>query len=422
MKNLLKTTLLLVFVFALSVPEAFCQLFTWEMKTPMPTRREYAASEVVNGKIYVIGGYEIGGSTSIAGKNEEYDTTTDTWTTKTSMNIPREQVASTVFNNQIYVIGGTTSSSEINVVEVYNPSTDTWSAKPSMPTIRKNLEAEVVNGKIYAIGGYIYDNGDVYFDVVEEFDPSTNTWTTKAPMPTARSSFSTCVVNDKIYVVGGNSDSGELNSVEVYDPSTDTWSIKNPTSNLRRGLVVEAYNNKIYAIGGRFNSNILSSVEEYDVVNDVWTPSTPMLLALSEGASSIYNGKIYVFGGKDDNSYPDSSSNVVEAFTVGNPSSLEENESSFPKQFSLQQNYPNPFNPNTRISFDLFQSSEVELTIYNSLGKEITTLSQGKLNSGNHNFDWNGTDKTGKSVSSGLYVYKLKTENGFANKKMLLIK
>ncbi len=88
----------------------------------------------------------------------------------------------------------------------------------------------------------------------------------------------------------------------------------------------------------------------------------------------------------------------------------------------LQQNYPNPFNPSTTISFSLFNQQNVTLKIYNSKGQVVKTLVNGNTAKGTHNVVWNGKDDNGKTVASGLYFYKLKTQQGTYNHKMLLIK
>ena len=85
--------------------------------------------------------------------------------------------------------------------------------------------------------------------------------------------------------------------------------------------------------------------------------------------------------------------------------------------------YPNPFNPRTTIDFSIPNYSEVELIVYNTKGQKIKTLTNEILSSGDHSILWNGDDYSGKSVSSGVYLYKLnvngKTE---AVKKCLLLK
>jgi len=92
-----------------------------------------------------------------------------------------------------------------------------------------------------------------------------------------------------------------------------------------------------------------------------------------------------------------------------------------PNSISLR-NYPNPFNPETTISFDLFESGEVSLTLYNIKGQEIKSLVNKQLNPGNHKVTWDGKDDNGKELSSGIYFYKLTTHQGVVTNKMMLLK
>ncbi len=89
----------------------------------------------------------------------------------------------------------------------------------------------------------------------------------------------------------------------------------------------------------------------------------------------------------------------------------------------LYQNYPNPFNPTTTISFSIPDDSKVDVSIYNIKGQKVKTLVNEEMEKGLHKIVWNSTDKSSKSVSSGVYFYKLKV-NGKdrAVKKCLLLK
>ena len=94
-----------------------------------------------------------------------------------------------------------------------------------------------------------------------------------------------------------------------------------------------------------------------------------------------------------------------------------------PTEISLHQNYPNPFNPSTTISFSLNTENieDTELIIYNLKGQKVKTFDV--TLSGDEGFIvWNGTDDSGKSVSSGVYFYKFKSENYTSTKKMILMK
>ncbi|MCD4796026.1 MAG: T9SS type A sorting domain-containing protein [Candidatus Cloacimonetes bacterium] len=86
--------------------------------------------------------------------------------------------------------------------------------------------------------------------------------------------------------------------------------------------------------------------------------------------------------------------------------------------------YPNPFNPTTTISFNLTaeNAENAELEIYNLKGQKVKTLVNEKLNAGQHSVSWSGNDENGRSVSSGIYFYKLKAGDFEQTKKMMLLK
>ncbi len=109
--------------------------------------------------------------------------------------------------------------------------------------------------------------------------------------------------------------------------------------------------------------------------------------------------------------------------TVAVSQNLSSNENVIPAITKLHQNYPNPFNPETTISFSVTQTSSfVNLDIYNIKGQKVKQLISDQLSAGQRTVIWNGTDDNGKSVSSGIYFYKLKTANFEKTKKMILLK
>jgi len=88
-----------------------------------------------------------------------------------------------------------------------------------------------------------------------------------------------------------------------------------------------------------------------------------------------------------------------------------------PSSYSLKQNYPNPFNPSTTIKFDLPKLSNVKITVYDITGKEIEVLVNEKLQSGTYQTNWNASN-----FSSGVYFYRLQTEDFSETKKLILLK
>jgi hypothetical protein len=93
-----------------------------------------------------------------------------------------------------------------------------------------------------------------------------------------------------------------------------------------------------------------------------------------------------------------------------------------PDQFVLRQNYPNPFNPSTTIAFSLRSAAQVSLDIFNLLGQHVNRLVDTRLAVGEHRIVWDGTDRSGAGVASGVYFYRLTTGERSESRKMMLLK
>lgn len=90
--------------------------------------------------------------------------------------------------------------------------------------------------------------------------------------------------------------------------------------------------------------------------------------------------------------------------------------------FSLSQNYPNPFNPKTEISFSLFEKAPVSLVVYNVFGQRVRELIQAILPAGSYSVTWDGTDKHGNRLASGVYFCRLSAAENTSTSKMILMK
>ncbi len=97
--------------------------------------------------------------------------------------------------------------------------------------------------------------------------------------------------------------------------------------------------------------------------------------------------------------------------------SVNETDKLHPGAFELKQNYPNPFNPETKIEFQLPASGKVSLKVYDLLGREVALLIDGIVERGSHKINFNGS-----VLPSGIYFYKLNTENYSMVRKMMLLK
>ncbi len=91
-------------------------------------------------------------------------------------------------------------------------------------------------------------------------------------------------------------------------------------------------------------------------------------------------------------------------------------------KFNLEQNYPNPFNSRTVIGFSLPEESQVSIIIYNLTGQVVKELVNSHFTAGYHKIVWDGRDKYGRNVPSGVYLYRIKTEKYTKNKSMILLR
>ena len=258
----------------------------WTTLAPMSEARREFQTEVINGKIYAIGG--VSASTA-----EVYDPTTNSWTTLAPMSNVRYRFQTEVMDGKIYAIGGNNGKGNLSSAEVYDPTTNSWTTLANMSEARIEFQTKVIDGKLYAIGGY---NDSRALSTAEVYDPTTNKWTRLAPMSEARKDFQTEVIDGKIYAMGGGNGNGSI-SAEVYDPTTNKWTKLANMSEYRAYFQTEVINGKIYAIGGKIINKTISSAEVYDPTTNSWTTLANMSELRGIFETEVIDGKIYAIGG-----------------------------------------------------------------------------------------------------------------------------
>ncbi len=264
----------------------------WTSREPMPMARNQFGIATVNGKIYCMGGF-----TTLAhqtGENamvsvEEYDPEEDSWNAKTRMIHPRGNCTACVLNGKIYVMGGYENiSTTLSTMDEYDPARDTWTEKADMPDRRFGSSAVAVDTTFYVFfGGWSINSRDGFALSITEYDPLTDDWTTKNARSPFYVYYSACPVNDKIYFLGGihwipdeeegiilddgNPYSFVLCEILQYNPETDrliTMETELPTA--RWDARVERINDQILVLGGRvldWNTKALATVEA-TIIND----------------------------------------------------------------------------------------------------------------------------------------------------------
>jgi hypothetical protein len=93
-----------------------------------------------------------------------------------------------------------------------------------------------------------------------------------------------------------------------------------------------------------------------------------------------------------------------------------------PRTFAVGQNYPNPFNAGTVIPFEVAYSSHVTIDVFDILGRRVATVVDADFEQGRYTADWNGTDKSGRPVATGVYFYRFSSDEEVTTRKMVLLK
>ncbi len=154
---------------------------------------------------------------------------------------------------------------------------------------------------------------------------------------------------------------------------------------------------------------------------------------ITDGASAVGDSDTYTF---DLTGHPGGSFNVwfdvVYSDTCGNQYQVrldpefdpaEQGEGETPiTNYRLAQNYPNPFNPATTISYQIPRAGHVELNIYDVSGRLVRKLVDSQKSEGLHSVEWNGKDNSSRSVSSGIYFYRMKSSDFVETKRMVLLR
>ncbi len=216
--------------------------------------------------------------------------------------------------------------------------------------------------------------------------------------------FKSSLNNRNVRSIGINNNmiyAGSLNSqgVIISDNNGSTWLQSTLNNRDVNSLAV----NGAMVIAGTTSNGVYVSNDN----GMTWNQRNEGLSHLSVNALKIYNG--FVFAGTVGGGVY--KRNINELLGISLISEI------VPDHFELTQNYPNPFNPVTNINFSIPKSAFVNITIYDALGKVVRELVNRQLSPGSYKADWDATN-----YPSGIYYYKLTSDDFTETKKMVLIK
>ena len=220
-----------------------------------------------------------------------------------------------------------------------------------------------------------------------------------------------------IYITGESRAADEkykIATVKYNNDGIEQWNVIEDDGNygIGRSLALDRSEN-IYVAGYIFINNYaqLVTLKYNSAGTRIWRIDYNGNKLSDNFASGIVTdniGNVYVAGTSNNDFVTIKYSQTVEIISSN---------TQIPEKYYLSQNYPNPFNPNTKIEFSLPQKSFVKLKVFDMLGREIANLVNENLSAGSYKYDFNAS-----ALPSGIYFYKLETENFSETRKMVLVK
>ncbi|TFF33353.1 CBM96 family carbohydrate-binding protein [Mucilaginibacter psychrotolerans] len=294
---------------------------TWGTAKAQPLATHEIQGEVVQGKLYIFGGFDVNKRPNWTPTKRAYvyNPDVDTWASIKSL--PQEpngsnfgggtHVAVTTDGTDIYMAGGYTSDAAgtgqifgTKQVWRYNVATNDYTRMPDLPQALGAGQLRYLNGKLHYMGGADKSRVDTKIHLVFELNNPAAGWKTLAPLNNAVNHPGAVVFNGKIYVMGGshyqNEDAITQRTLQVYDEQTNTWTnmadMPFALDHILSSVVV--YGNRIIVLGGQTGYNTPGKqVFAYDPATNVWQVLAPMRAAKSAGVAAVLNGYIHYTGG-----------------------------------------------------------------------------------------------------------------------------
>lgn len=411
---------------------------TWVAADPMLHSRErHTVNALQKTGIIVVGGYynfyQRTGNASWSQdwvslrSCEIYDMKQHTWVPTDSLSIGRaEHSSTTLLDSSLLISGGVyrdyhhfdvftvrDSSQILKDCEIFDPLQKKWRIVASLNIPRYDHTSTLLaDGRVLVVGGK-GTNGSI-LNSSELFDPVSNTWELTDTLGVSRFGHTSTLLPNRRVLVSGGPLSAFLvqKSAEVFDPQTKSWQMAAPM------LIGRIYHqsvmlpdSNILIVGGLSDFQAYQkSCELYDYRTNSWTSTSSMTFARYSHTATLTGNNVLVVGG-----YPFLT--VQCELYISGITDVPRDKEISPSSFQLRQNYPNPFNPKTIIEYSLSKHSHVRIMIVDMLGRRLRTLVDEDKTSGTYKLGFDAKD-----LPSGLYFYRLQTNEFSQTRKLVLLK
>jgi hypothetical protein len=250
----------------------------WHPGRPMPTPGAGFACASLDGRVYAIGGWSgAHGQNQPRRAVEAYDVAGDSWITGfLPIPLTRSFSGCAVLDGLIYVMGGFDGRVETPRVDRFDPAANHWDTVAPLPWPRQALGACEYGGKIYAVGGYAATPRGHYSRSVACYtpDPGPGSWAVVDSLNQPRASMGVAVADNRIYAVGGRF-FNSLQTGEWYAP--DLWTMIPSMMHVpRSGLGAASYQDDVFAVGGESQDELIDSVEVLNTASGIWRDDEPL--------------------------------------------------------------------------------------------------------------------------------------------------
>jgi len=246
---------------------------SWLHGPNLPAPRQDSAVAVLDGHIYVIGGFGPSGSPTASNFVLEQPPGTNltpsasaapapvfpvgSWTTARAIPEAIDHAAAAALDGYIYVAGGSVEKLVSNKFWRYDPSDDSWATLPPLPVPRYAATMQPFGGKLYLIGGTSSHAQDERS--IEVFDPATASWSLiNDALGSEREASQTALFGGKIVLIGGHDrDEHNIATCDLYDPARNGWSACSSLHLARSDFGLASVEDRLFAIGG---GNLLTGV------------------------------------------------------------------------------------------------------------------------------------------------------------------
>ncbi len=270
---------------------------SWVRRADMPVARSETPAAVLDGKIYVAGGFGAGA------RADRYDPATDQWQQLADLPVETNHPGIAVLDGHVVIAGGYAmdGASARNGMWAYHPGADSWEVIGELPEAMGAFGLATVDGDLYLVGGAFGSLTGEPSAAVWRWRPQDGTWETRAPLAQAREHLAVVAVAGKIYAVGGRAhgrDNDQLGgAVERYDPAADKWdslaSLPHPRSGLNGAKVCET----VVVVGGETSKRVFDDVQILSLDGASWASLPDLPLAVHGVAVASVNNRLFAIGG-----------------------------------------------------------------------------------------------------------------------------